>query len=37
LYVDDIVAATMSDNSTRTIFDDLVIEIRYAGYLGGWE
>ncbi len=37
LYIDDIVAATMSDNSTKTIFDDVIVEIRYAGYLGGWE
>jgi hypothetical protein len=37
LCIDDIVAATMSDNSTKTIFDDVIVEIRYAGYLGGWE
>lgn len=36
LEVGDIVSALMSDNNTKTIFDDQIIEVRYAGTIEGW-
>lgn len=35
--VGDIIAAIMDDSKTETIYDDIIIMIRYAGYMEGWE
>ena len=35
--VGDVIAAAMSNNSTKTIYDDIILEIRYAGNLESWE
>lgn len=35
--VGDIVAAIMNDNSTKIIYDDIIITMRYTGYAEGWE
>lgn len=35
--VGDIIAAIMDDNETETIYDDIIVIIRYAGYMKGWE
>lgn len=35
--VGDITAAIMDDNNTEVIFDDIIITLRYAGYMEGWE
>lgn len=35
--IGDIVAAIMDDNDTTIIYDDMIIMIRYAGYMEGWE
>lgn len=35
--IGDIVAAIMDDNDTITIYDDVIITLRYAGYMEGWE
>ena len=33
----DIIAAIMEDNGTEIIYDDTIINIRYSGYIEGWE
>lgn len=33
----DIIAAIMEDNGTEIIYDDIIINIRYSGYIEGWE
>lgn len=35
--IGDIAAAIMDDNGTETIYDDMIITLRYAGYTEGWE
>lgn len=35
--VGDIVAAIMDDSETKTIYDDVIVIIQYAGYIEGWE
>lgn len=35
--VGDIIAAIMDDSETETIYDDIIVMIRYAGYMEGWE
>ena len=36
--IGDIVAAIMDDNSTDgTIYDDIIVTMRYCGYIEGWE
>ena len=35
--IGDIVAAIMEDNNTITIYDDVIITLRYTGYMEGWE
>lgn len=35
--VGDIIAAIMDDSETKTIYDDIIIMIQYAGYMEGWE
>lgn len=35
--IGDIVAVIMDDNNTITIYDDVIITLRYAGYMEGWE
>lgn len=35
--VGDIIAAIMDDSETKTIYDDIIVMIRYAGYMEGWE
>lgn len=35
--IGDIIAAIMNDNNTEIIFDDEIIDLRYAGYMEGWE
>lgn len=35
--IGDIVAATMDDNNTITIYDDAIVTLRYASYMEGWE
>lgn len=33
----DIIAAIMEDNGTEIIYDDIIINIRYSGYIENWE
>lgn len=33
----DIIAAIMEDNGTKIIYDDIIINIRYSGYIENWE
>lgn len=33
----DIIATIMEDNGTEIIYDDIIINIRYSGYIEGWE
>jgi len=35
--IGDIAAAIMDDNGTETIYDDMIITLRYAGYMEGWD
>lgn len=35
--IGDIVATIMDDNDTITIYDDVIVTLRYAGYMEGWE
>ncbi len=35
--IGDIIAAIMDDNGTEIIFDDEIIDLRYAGYMDGWK
>lgn len=36
--IGDIVAAIMDDNDTDgTIYDDIIVTMRYCGYIEGWE
>ena len=35
--IGDVVAAIMDDNNTTIIYDDMIMMIRYAGYMEGWE
>lgn len=35
--IGDIIAAIMDDNGTEIIFDDEIVDLRYAGYMEGWE
>ena len=35
--IGDIVAAIIEDNNTITIYDDVIITLRYTGYMEGWE
>ena len=37
LYIGDIIAAIVEDCNTKYIFDDIILDIRYAGYIDGWE
>lgn len=33
----DIVAAIMEDNNTDDITDDIILQLRYTGYVDGWQ
>lgn len=33
----DLVAAIMDDRGTESVYDDEILEVRYAGFTGGWE
>lgn len=35
--IGDIVASIIDDNETETIYDDIIVMVRYAGYMKGWE
>lgn len=32
-FLDDIAAMLMDDNGTESIYDDVIVELRYAGYM----
>lgn len=36
-YIGDIIAVIVDDCDTEYIFDDTILDIRYAGYMDGWE
>ena len=35
--VGDMVAAIMDDNGTDNITDDIILQLRYSGYVDGWQ